>query len=116
MKSDFTLAFNEIVESRALPKEVVLEALSQALVSAYRRDENVSSNQRVEARIDPTGRAEILLEKEVTDDVVNEQTEVNILVAQERYPDANKADQVMMAVKTGNNFGRIAAQTAKQVN
>jgi len=115
MKSDFTLAFNEIVESRALPKEVVLEALSQALVSAYRRDENVSSNQRVEARIDPTGRAEILLEKEVTDDVVNEQTEVNILVAQERYPDANKADQVMMAVKTGNNFGRIAAQTAKQV-
>ncbi|HEX3052314.1 MAG TPA: transcription termination factor NusA [Aggregatilineaceae bacterium] len=115
MKSDFTLAFNEIVESRALPKEVVLEALSQALVSAYRRDENVSSNQRVEARIDPTGRAEIMLEKEVTDDVVNEQTEVNIDVARERFPTAEMGDLVMMPVKTGNNFGRIAAQTAKQV-
>ena len=45
MKNDFTLAFNEIVDERALPREVVLEALSQALVSAYRRDAGVSSNQ-----------------------------------------------------------------------
>ena len=88
MKSDFTLAFNEIVEKRALPREVVLEALAQALVSAYRRDTNISSNQHVEAIIDPTGGSQILLEKEVTETVENEQTEVALEVAREYHPGA----------------------------
>jgi transcription termination/antitermination protein NusA len=115
MKSDFTLAFNEIVETRALPREVVLEALSQALVSAYRRDTNISSNQHVEAIIDPTGGSQILLEKEVTETVENEQTEVALEVALEYHPDAQLGDTVMVPVETTRTFGRIAAQTAKQV-
>jgi N utilization substance protein A len=115
MKSDFTLAFNEIVETRALPREVVLEALSQALVSAYRRDTNISSNQHVEAIIDPTGGSQILLEKEVTETVENEQTEVALEVAREHHPDAQLGDTVMVPVETTRTFGRIAAQTAKQV-
>ena len=80
MKSDFTLAFNEILEARALPREVVLEALSQALVSAYKRDANIGNNQRVEAEIDLTGNSRILLEKEVVDSVFTDQTEKEILV------------------------------------
>ncbi len=115
MKSDFTLAFNEIVETRALPREVVLEALAQALVSAYRRDTNISSNQHVEAIIDPTGGSQILLEKEVTETVENEQTEVALEVAREYHPEAQLGDTVMVPVETGRTFGRIAAQTAKQV-
>ncbi len=115
MKSDFTLAFNEIVETRALPREVVLEALSQALVSAYRRDTNISSNQHVEAIIDPTGGSQILLEKEVTETVENEQTEVALEVARQHHPDAQLGDTVMVPVETTRTFGRIAAQTAKQV-
>src|SRR5690606_39381727 len=78
MKNDFTLAFNEIVDERALPREVVLEALSQALVSAYRRDVGISSNQQVDASIDPTGQMRILLEKEVVEEVESEQTEVSL--------------------------------------
>ncbi len=54
MKSEFLLAFNEICESRGLPKEDVLEALKTALVSAYRRDANVSNTQGVIAEIDST--------------------------------------------------------------
>ncbi len=115
MKSDFTLAFNEIVETRALPREVVLEALAQALVSAYRRDTNISSNQHVEAIIDPTGGSQILLEKEVTETVENEQTEVALEIAREYHPEAQLGDTVMVPVETGRTFGRIAAQTAKQV-
>ncbi len=115
MKNDFTLAFNEIVELRALPREVVLDALGQALVSAYRRDANIGSNQRVEATIDPTGQSEILLEKEVVDSVQTDQTEVSLEVARERVPDAQIGDTVMVPVETGTSFGRIAAQTAKQV-
>ena len=115
MKSDFTLAFNEIVETRALPREVVLEALAQALVSAYRRDSNISSNQRVEAKIDPSGGSQILVEKEVTETVENEQTEVALEVARALYPEAQLGDTVMVPVETNRTFGRIAAQTAKQV-
>lgn len=115
MKSDFTLAFNEIVETRSLPREVVLEALSQALVSAYRRDSNISSNQRVEATIDATGHSEILLEKEVAESVESEQTEVSLDEARRINPEAQIGDTMMVPVKTTSNFGRIAAQTAKQV-
>lgn len=115
MKSDFTLAFNEIVEARALPREVVLEALSQALVSAYKRDANIGNNQRVEAHITATGESEILLEKEVVDSVTTDQTEVEISIAQKYDPSVEIGDMIMVPVKTGTNFGRIAAQTAKQV-
>lgn len=115
MKNDFTLAFNEIVDERALPREVVLEALSQALVSAYRRDAGVSSNQQVEATIDPTGQMRILLEKEVVESVESEQTEVSLEEAREHYPEAELGDLVMVPVQTRASFGRIAAQTAKQV-
>jgi N utilization substance protein A len=115
MKSDFTLAFNEIVESRALPREVVLEALSQALVSAYKRDASIGNNQRVEAEIDSTGNSRILLEKEVVDSVHTDQTEVTLETARQEVPDAQIGDTVMVPVETGASFGRIAAQTAKQV-
>lgn len=117
MKSDFTLAFNEILETRALSKEVVLEALQQALISAYRRDANLSSSkQQIEARIDPTGKPEILLEKEVVDHVINPRTEVELGIAQEHIPDCELGDMVMVPVTdTSASFGRIAAQTAKQV-
>lgn len=115
MKSDFTLAFNEIVELRSLSREVVLEALSQALVSAYRRDANVSSNQRVEAEIDLTGKTQIYLEKEVVESVESEQTEVSLEEALTVDPDASLGDTIMVPVETGASFGRIAAQTAKQV-
>jgi len=118
MKSDFSLAFNEILEERSLTREIVLEALSQALVSAYRRDANIGQNQNVEARIDPSGKEDvltILLEKEVVDEVTTEQTEVLLSEARKLYPDAQLGDTVMMPVQTGASFGRIAAQTAKQV-
>ncbi|MEL7674917.1 MAG: NusA N-terminal domain-containing protein, partial [Chloroflexota bacterium] len=115
MKNDFTLAFNEIVDERALPREVVLDALAQALVSAYRKDAGVLSNQQVEATIDPTGQMRILLEKEVVESVESEQTEVALEVAREYHPDAQLGDLVMVPVQTRASFGRIAAQTAKQV-
>ncbi len=117
MKSDFTLAFNEILETRALSKEVVLEALEQALVSAYRRDANIGSNQqRIQAHIDPTGKPQIFVEKEVVTSIVDNRTEVLLDEAQKQDPDCKVGDMVMAPVTpTSASFGRIAAQTAKQV-
>jgi len=115
MKSEFLLAFNQICSERNLPKEVVLEALTTALVSAYRRDVNASSAQNITAVIDgQTGLAHIYAEKEVTEKVQDIRTEVTLDTAQEIVPDAKLGDMVMVE-STPEGFGRIAAQTAKQV-
>lgn len=117
MFNDLQKAFNEIAETRALPADVVLDALQSALVSAYRRDSGASSAQSIEARIDPaTGRARIFVEKEVTEDVISVNTEVTIEKARFYEPEAELGDTVMVQVEhTTKKFGRIAAQTAKQV-
>ncbi len=116
MKNEFILAFNEICESRGLPKEDVFDALKTALVSAYRRDTNISNSQDVTAEIDPrTGEPTIYSEKEVVDSIFDNRTEVLLEVAhQGGYPEAELGDLVMVD-STTPTFGRIAAQTAKQV-
>ncbi len=117
MRNEFEVAFNEISELRALDPDVVLEALQTALISAYRRDSGASAAQSVDATIDPnTGRARIFVEKEVVEEVQNFQTEVELEKARFYDPESNLGDMVMVQVEgTTKKFGRIAAQTAKQV-
>lgn len=115
MKSEFLLAFNEIAETRKLPKEVILEAIQTALVSAYRRSTNTSPGQIVEARFsESTGEPMIWVEKEVVDEVQGEYTEIAFEDAQELYPETTIGEMVMVE-NTPADFGRIAAQTAKQI-
>jgi transcription termination/antitermination protein NusA len=115
MKSEFLLAFNEICQERGLPQETVIDALKTALASAYRRNVNVSNVQEVTVEIDPrTGEPTIYAEKEVVEDIIDERTEVLLPRARQFNPEANLGDMVMVD-STPSNFGRIAAQTAKQV-
>lgn len=115
MKNEFTLAFNEVLEEKQLPKEVILQALEAAMVSAYRRAVNASSAQQVEATIDPeTGRVIIRAEKEVVEAVQDERTEVSLEDALKVNPEAQLGDMVVVET-TPKDFGRVAAQTARQV-
>jgi N utilization substance protein A len=115
MKSEFVLAFNEICEARGLPKEDVFDALKTALVSAFRRDFNLSNTQDVRVEIDPrTGESTIYSEKEVVDSIMDNRTEVLLEVARREHPNAELGD-VLLVDSTTAQFGRIAAQTAKQV-
>jgi N utilization substance protein A len=115
MKSEFSLAINEITERFGLGRETVMGALEAAMVSAFRRSVNASSAQEVEATLDlETGAVEIRAEKEVVDSVENEQTEVELERAREFDPEAELGDMVMVE-STPKDFGRVAAQTAKQV-
>ncbi len=115
MKSEFSLAINEITERFGLSQETVLEALEAAMVSAYRRSVNASSAQNVAASFDfATGRVRILAEKEVVEEVQNPQTEVSLEEARAVAPEAQIGDMVMVD-STPADFGRVAAQTAKQV-
>ena len=117
MSNELQIAFNEIAHSRALPSDIVLDALQTALVSAYRKDTGASAAQMIEAEIDPdTGRAKVFVEKEVVDEVYSDATEVNLERARFYNPEAEVNDIVMVQVDhTTRSFGRIAAQTAKQV-
>src|SRR5512144_700638 len=116
-KSEFTLAFNEITETHHLPREIVIDALKQALISAYRRDSGASPAQRVDAEVDlTTNRHKILVEMEVVDAPINDHTEVSLEKARFYEPNVQLGDMVMVPVDYNmKNFGRIAAQTAKQV-
>jgi len=115
MKNEFVLAFNEVLEEKGLPREVVLDALQAALASAYRRHVNASNAQRVDAIVDPeTGKVTIYAEKEVVDSVEDPRTEVSL---QEAVKVDNEAEVGSMVIveSTPKNFGRVAAQTARQV-
>ncbi|MEA3327114.1 MAG: transcription termination factor NusA [Chloroflexota bacterium] len=115
MKSEFALAFNEVVEDKQLSREIILEALESAMISAYRRAVNASNAQLVEAKFDmDTGEVLIFAEKEVVEEVQNEFTEVQLNKAQEVDPEAELGDMVVVET-TPQNFGRVAAQTARQV-
>ena len=115
MKSEFALAFNEIAEHSKLKREIILDALENAMVTAYRKAVNASAAQHVVAKVDPnTGGIKVYAEKEVVDEVQEANTEVALGAAREVDPEAQLGDMVTVE-STPRNFGRIAAQAAKQV-
>ena len=116
MKSEFMLAFNEIAEHSKLKREVIIEALESALVSAYRREMNASTAQHVVAKVDMASESfRIYAEKEVVEEVADDRTEVTLEEARKVDPDVKLGDMITVESTPPKNFGRIAAQTAKQV-
>jgi len=115
MKNEFALAFNEVLEDKGLPKEIILKALESAMVSAYRRSVNASAQQNVEAVVDTeTGKVTIYAEKEVVEVVENDITEVSLEDAQKVNPEIEMGGLILVET-TPTDFGRVAAQTARQV-
>ena len=114
-KNEFSLAFNEVLEEKQLSKEIILGAIESAMVSAYRRAVNASTAQHVEAKIDPdTGKVMVFAEKEVVESVIEPKTEVLLEEARIVNPEAQLGDMVVVET-TPADFGRVAAQTARQV-
>jgi N utilization substance protein A len=115
MKNEFALAFNEVLEEKQLPKEIIMAAIESAMVSAYRRAVNASNAQEIVAKIDPeSGKVTIFAEKEVVEEVQDQRTEVSLEDAHIVNPEANVSDMVVVE-STPTDFGRVAAQTARQV-
>jgi len=115
MKNEFVLAFNEVLEEKQLPREVVLQALEAAMVTAYRRAVNAPNAQHIEATIDlNTGKVAIYAEKEVVEKVQDPRTEVSLEEARKIDPNATIGSMIVVET-TPENFGRVAAQNARQV-
>ena len=106
------VAINQVCHERQLPVEVVLEAVEVALVNAYKRNYGGNS---VSAKIDQeTGTLTILVDKEVVEEVVDDKNEISLEEARKINPEAQIGD-VVQVENTPASFGRIAAQTTKQV-
>jgi len=113
MKSEFLMAINQLSAERDLPVPVILEAVEAALVSAYKRD--FGAGQEVIAKVDPEGgKVQVFVQKEVVEEVQDERTEITLEEARKIDADA-ELEQVVSIESTPDDFGRIAAQTAKQV-
>ncbi len=115
-KNDFAVAFNEVIEEKQLSKDIVITAIESAMVSAYRRAVGASTAQHVEAKLDPdTGAVTVFAEKEVVEDnVIDERTEVLLEEARKVKEDVQAGDMLVVE-STPADFGRVAAQTARQV-
>ncbi|MBM3187122.1 MAG: transcription termination/antitermination protein NusA [Chloroflexi bacterium] len=113
MKSEFEIAITQLSADRNLAPEVILEAIEAALVSAYKR--NYGANQSVSVSLDSrTGQARVYVKRLVTDQVADDTSEISLAEARTYNPGATLGDLIDVEVKP-KNFGRIAAQTAKQV-
>lgn len=114
MKNELVMAVNQICAEKDLPRDVILGAIEEALVHAYRRN-YASSTAVVQVRIDPnTGDLQIFCEKKVVDTVREPGSEVSLASAQKLDANAEIGSTVLEPRELAD-FGRIAAQTAKQV-
>jgi N utilization substance protein A len=116
MKHEFYAAISQIAAERGIPKEAIIEVMEKALVTAYRR--TLGNNPppiEVTVKLDSTtGQARVFAEKQVVDEVFDDRFEIEIGDARKIKPDAEMGETVVVE-STPNDFGRIAAQTAKQV-
>jgi N utilization substance protein A len=113
VNKEFISAINQVCHERQLSRDVVLEAIEAALISAYKR--NFGAAQTITAKIDPdTGIARVFVEKEVVVDVIDSKSQITVEHARKYNPEAGAGDVVHIE-STPADFGRIAAQTAKQV-
>lgn len=113
MNEEFLRAIEQISNEKDIDKDTLLEAIEAALVSAYKKNFGTSQNVRVDLdRL--TGSVEVYALRKVVEEVEDEFLEIELEEA--RRLDKNfKLDDFVEQAVTPKNFGRIAAQNAKQV-
>ncbi len=113
MSSELMQALNEIEKDRGIPKAALIDAIKSALNTAYKKNFGIAQSVNVDIN-EVSGEVKVFSQKTVVDQVGDDRLEINIDEARELYPDSNIEDLVYVEI-TPSNFGRIAAQTAKQV-
>ncbi len=113
MKNELIMAINNICVERELEPQVVFEAIESALVSAHRKRFGTGTN--VRAQVDQrSGEMKIFIEKEVVEEVTDDSMQISLAKARAIQTTSELGD-IVLVENTPKTFGRIAAQTAKQV-
>lgn len=113
MNAEFIDALTQLEKEKGISKEVLIEAIEAALISGYKRNFNSAQNVRVDIDRN-TGRVRVFARKTVVDEVLDPRMEISQDAAVDISPNYQLGDIVEIEV-TPADFGRIAAQTAKQV-
>lgn len=113
MNMDFIDALSEIEREKGIAKEVLIDAIEAALISSYKRNFNTAQNVRVDINRQ-TGLIKVYARKTVVEEVLDPRMEISLEAAREMNAGFQMDDIVEIEV-TPRDFGRIAAQTAKQV-
>ena len=109
----FLEALKELGREKGIAPEILFDAIEAALISAYKRNFGSAQNVRVTLNRE-TGSYHVYAIKTVVEEVVNDVTEISLGQAKAIKPEY-EVDDVLEIEVTPANFGRIAAQTAKQV-
>ena len=113
MNAEFMQAFEQLGKEKGIAPEILFDAIEAALISAYKR--NFSAAQNVRVSLDRvTGDIHVYARKNIVDVVENDIVEMDLIEAKKINSDYEIDDIIEIEV-TPKNFGRIAAQTAKQV-
>ncbi len=113
MSSDLLDALTALEEQKGISRDVLIEAIEAALVTAYKRNFNQAQNVRVDLNLE-TGTMIVYSRKDVVEVVEDDRLQISIEDARSINPNYEIGDIIEQEV-TPRNFGRIAAQTAKQV-
>ncbi len=115
MNKEFIRAIEDLEKEKHISKEILLEAIESALVSAYKKNYGTSQNVRVDIN-EETGDINVYMRMDVVadEDFEDDLTQITLEEAMEIDPRYEVGDVVEYQV-TPRDFGRIAAQTAKQV-
>lgn len=111
MRSEFQAAIAQLIAEKGLPREVVMETVATALLSAYRKSFGGGENVRIE--VDKNGEVHVWAAKRVVAQVSDVNEEISLAEAQRLVPNAALGQNI--DVDSSFIFARIPAQTAKQV-
>ena len=113
MNEDFMLALDELEKEKNIDKEIILDALEKALVKSYQK--NYDNAENVDVVIDKeTGSIEVFALKDVVENVDNRVNEISLKDAKEIDKNLEIGDVARIRIAP-KNFGRVAAQTARNI-
>ncbi|HEX6817349.1 MAG TPA: transcription termination factor NusA [Ktedonobacterales bacterium] len=111
MRTEFQLAISQLIHEKGLPQDVVMEAVANALLAAYRKSVGGGENVRIE--VERNGDVHVWANKKVVAQVSNPTEEISLGEAQQHDPHAALGQH--MEVDSPQIFNKIPAQTAKQI-
>ena len=112
MNAEIMGALEQLEKEKGIPKDYMLEKITQALLAAYKKDHTGYTENVVVDIVD--GEMKLFVQKEAVEDVMFPGTEISLEDARKITPDAMEGDLVNVEIEA-KQFGRIAAQTAKGV-
>lgn len=115
MNIELIEALKELEKEKGIESDIIFEAIEAALISAYKKNFGSQPNSNVRVQIDRiTGEIKVFSRKEIVEEVTDDRLEISLESAKKTHPNYQLGDIIEYEV-TPKDFGRIAAQTAKQV-